>query len=283
MFKIQVFWALLLAISSTQALTNRLIAIDIYGQRTITDEFCKSKPSFDGGLELNNDMIDFIAPNAFTLCKSATAVYLYSNNIKSVHKDTFKYNIKLKNIQLPCNRIRYLHDDTFATLTELEELSLDANQLVEFWPQIIANLNSLRILRVAFNYLNELDAEAILQTSLNLVELNIERNKLSCERDEQIKMMLESRNISWPACCGGLGWCTRFHGHEDKPVCGPLVDKQPWDRKEMEINDNGIVLRTKAPVLRQRSYLKCKKFSTCEKEVLPYLSSKRNRCVVFTN
>ena len=74
---------------------------------------------------------------------SLTEICLFSNQIQSIDKDTFKDLNYLTIIDLSWNQIKSIHQDTFQGLTNLTKINLWENQIESIHQDTFKGLNSL--------------------------------------------------------------------------------------------------------------------------------------------
>lgn len=107
-------------------------------------------------LDLSNNMITDIAPDAFENLTKLTLLNLNYNQLKTLPKDTFHSLIQLKWLYLGSNQLEDLHKDAFYNLTDMDWLDLRENQLKTLDKDMFKSFNKLRLLRLGGNQLQSI-------------------------------------------------------------------------------------------------------------------------------
>ncbi|PSN52712.1 hypothetical protein C0J52_09375 [Blattella germanica] len=151
-------------------------------------------------LNLSNNIINKIENVAFMGLGDLQVIDLSSNNITTLHNDTFRYPPKLKWLSLAYNHLQvllgipFLISDslevlhlehcgfteisfhTFERITYLRELYLSKNDIKTIIPDSGSSLRQLKVLNLSDNLLKRLHEEVI--SLPNLENLNYTNNKI---------------------------------------------------------------------------------------------------------
>ncbi|XP_072025721.1 uncharacterized protein [Amphiura filiformis] len=149
----------------------------------------------------NNNIGNLITDN---LDEIRTLLYLdlSHNQIKKVAREPFRYNTKLKFLNLGWNRIENVVANAFAPLQKLNRLLMPSNALARI-PTAISNLSALTHVDLSKNRLTTIDQTALQKTPL-VQFLNLESNMISAidaniirQLPQLISLMLTQNQISY--------------------------------------------------------------------------------------
>jgi len=103
-------------------------------------------------LNLTDNIIDTIEPDAFDDLDVLTSLYLSNNKIRFIEADTFEWGPeKLEIIKLDYNRMEVIQQDVFEELNFLEEIDLSNNRLNYIHPNAFRELKKLKTLTLDNN------------------------------------------------------------------------------------------------------------------------------------
>ena len=112
-------------------------------------------------LDLDNNQLTTIQPNAFAGLTSLMGISLEINQLTTIQPKAFAGLPNLKNLFLSNNKLTTIPPNAFAGLPNLGWLFLDYNQLTTIPTNAFAGLNNLQRLQLQQNPLNEKTKEAI--------------------------------------------------------------------------------------------------------------------------
>ena len=160
-------------------------------------------------LDLGHNYINKLPPELFYDLKELTKLNLYcvssvgcDTNVKeslhSLDKDQFKYNTKLKNLNIGGNDLGSLHKDLFTHNTKLTELDIGDNRLTRLDKDQFKTNTELTKLSLYDNKLNSLDKDQF-KTNTELTKLSLGRNWLgSLDKDQfRYNTKLTSLNLHY--------------------------------------------------------------------------------------
>lgn len=177
-------------------------------------------------LKIPNIGIEEVVPKAFHSCPKLEILILRDNKIKSLSKELLEVHTILKYIDLSNNVLQILPEELFSDVRSLKELNLNGNHLKTFNPDLIKPCPALRELKLASNDLLELNIQKILDYAPELRVVAFNDNQMRCERTQQIKEILEEKQVSANLEYVGTG---RSRIHPTKSVekirC---LDDVPW-------------------------------------------------------
>lgn len=150
----------------------------------LTEDICNAFPNAEK-LEFYVKIED-ILPEAFVKCTKVKYIFLNDNNIRTLHRDTFRYNIQLDELEIQRNNLKELNTWLFASLVNLKLLNLHGNYLTEFPAELVRNNKKLITLNLSTNDLLDLDAAALVEYIPNLKSIIMNNNQFSCDRMQQI-------------------------------------------------------------------------------------------------
>ena len=174
-------------------------------------------------LYLNQEKIDYLAPDCFTNLTQLANLDLSENNLSCIDANLFQSLINLRELYLGYNQLKMLDPSTFNSLTSLEELYLNYNQLKSLDPSLFRNLTNLHYLYLNYNELNSLDP-LVFDYLTHLTILDLSNNNLitisptvfeSIGNSGQISIYIEdnpvaSSNLSSAYFCQENTLCTIY-------------------------------------------------------------------------
>uniref|UniRef100_A0A3B3VHB2 Ig-like domain-containing protein n=1 Tax=Poecilia latipinna TaxID=48699 RepID=A0A3B3VHB2_9TELE len=133
-------------------------------------------------LELSDNMISVLEPNAFSSLQNLQSLSLRGNQLKLVPMGAFSRLSNLTSLDLSGNKIVILLDFTFQDLKSLKnlELHLVNTNLAVVQPYALGGLRQIRLLNLSTNSLVTLE-EGAFQSVNTLETLRLDRNPLACD------------------------------------------------------------------------------------------------------
>lgn len=157
------------------------------------EDICSAFPNVEY-LDLSYARIEEILPGALDKCKNVRNINLNNNNIRVLPRDTFRYNLQVKYLNMQRCHLKKLETWLFTSLFSLTELNLDGNFLTEFSSDLVKTNKNLTYLNLSANDLLDIDEVKLLEYLPNLKSLALSNNQLSCDRIQQIKSNLDGSN-----------------------------------------------------------------------------------------
>lgn len=145
-------------------------------------------------IQLGNNNIEEIHPNALTTLINLERINLRLNNLKEIPENLFHDNSKLLSLDLSHNHIEQIYPKTFSRLTQLESVNLTYNRLVEVDVNLFAVHNQLQKLWLNNNRLVAFKYREVERRLEKLKFISIADNKFSCSF--MGKMIDGLRNLS---------------------------------------------------------------------------------------
>lgn len=102
---------------------------------------------------------------------------------QSIHKDTFKSQVKLVALDLSHNMIKNISSDVYSNMNELQILNLQHNQVSEIHSDHFSHLPNLHVLMLSFNQIQTLHPKALVNLQ-SLDSLSLNHNHLPTIPDE---------------------------------------------------------------------------------------------------
>lgn len=162
---------------------------------TWTSHVCEAFPNLNN-LEVDLVYLRDIAPGALDNCTNLEVVSFWTNQLTRFDRDNFRYNYKLREINVQSNKIFYIHPETFNHLTNLEVLSINENSLKIFPLDKISRLEKLRTLYLDTNNLEDLDEDLMIEKFPALTTVYMDDNNFECDRLREILSAFAKKNIS---------------------------------------------------------------------------------------
>ena len=202
-------------------------------------------------VDLSRNALVVIQPNTFKHNHVLETLSLANNELLQLPEEGSFLNTKsLRILDLSACNLSNIPPNTFRKIPKLQTLYISHNKLKDLPP--LQSVQGLKILDVRYNYLTDLDSEA-LSTSPNLIHLNLSYNKLSTLNKT---VMSQLANVSTPADLKGNPWvcdCAFYiihswcssHGVELEIVCSspPKCSDKLWTdcyKSGCEGNDVGV-------------------------------------------
>lgn len=162
---------------------------------TWTSHVCETFPKLYN-LEVDLVYLRDIAAGALDNCTNLEIISFWTNQLSRFDRDNFRYNYKLREINVQSNRIFYIHPETFNHLANLEVLSINENSLKDFPMEKINRLEKLRTIYLDTNELEDLDEDLMIEKFPSLATVYMDDNNFECDRLREILSAFAKKNIS---------------------------------------------------------------------------------------
>ncbi|KAI1289154.1 Chaoptin [Halotydeus destructor] len=131
-------------------------------------------------IDLSQNFIEFLSPEAFKEDFSLQVLDLSSNRITELFSDVFRDNVNLRVLDISNNKLITLADNVFRLNHQLEIVNLDDNKLTCLPTSALRHVSStIRILSCAHNRIRFLRLEDVQLVSFNrLLELDVSDNQI---------------------------------------------------------------------------------------------------------
>lgn len=150
-------------------------------------------------INLNNNEIEAIDPDAFRDVSQVNSILLSGNKIKKISSKTFFNLSKLTTLQIHENAIAEIEDDAFCVLPQLRELKLNDNKIVRLSKNLFRDLQSLESLWLSRNAITSIPRNAF-QGTPRLSSLSLSGNQI--RTIETFAFM--GASIKWISLCGNV-------------------------------------------------------------------------------
>lgn len=165
------------------------------GKKILKALYCNEAMSTKGFYAWGRSLTE-VQPNTFWKCKEVNEIYLHKNQIKELHKDTFKFNAKTKTLSLDCNKLSFLPNELFKPMVNLEHLDLSGNPLGTYEPVLASQLPKLISLAIVGIKLHELSPQIVKEKLPQLKKIRFDKNLIECNTFESLRSELSIRGIS---------------------------------------------------------------------------------------
>jgi Leucine-rich repeat (LRR) protein len=115
-------------------------------------------------LQLQENAISLIEPNAFNKTRGVNNVYLNENHLTRIEKGIFTGLSEVKLLSLSRNKLDRIENNAFIELKSLITLSLSDNFLDKITPKILAGLEKLKTLELNGNQLRKIHKDTFSET-----------------------------------------------------------------------------------------------------------------------
>ncbi|CAG5078772.1 Oidioi.mRNA.OKI2018_I69.PAR.g9082.t1.cds [Oikopleura dioica] len=129
-------------------------------------------------LQLQENAISLIEPNAFNKTRGVNNVFLNENHLTRIEKETFSGLLDVKLLSLSKNKLDKIENFAFVELHSLITLSLSDNFLDKITPKILEGLEKLKTLELNGNQLRKLHKDTFSETK-QLKNLDLSENLLT--------------------------------------------------------------------------------------------------------
>lgn len=126
--------------------------------------------------------------------ENLTYLYLRSNLIKSIHRDTFSKLIYLTTIHIDNNLIEFLDEDLFRNNKNIKWISLSDNYLQQIQDNTFKNLMNITNIELAYNNLTEL-TPSIFKNNRKLKNLSLTGNLFDSITKSIFELLPELENV----------------------------------------------------------------------------------------
>lgn len=145
-------------------------------------------------IQLGNNNIEEIHPNALKTLINLEWINLRLNNLREIPEELFQENTRLVLLDMSHNHIEQIYPKTFSRLPQLESVNLTYNRLVEVDVNLFAVPNQLQKLWLSNNRLVEFKYYEIEKRLRKLQFISIADNEFNCSF--MGKMIDGLRNLS---------------------------------------------------------------------------------------
>jgi len=129
-------------------------------------------------LQLQENAISLIEPNAFNKTRGVNNVFLNENHLTRIEKGIFSGLSEVKLLSLSRNKLDKIENNAFIELKSLITLSLSENFLDKMTPKILAGLEKLKTLELNSNQLRKVHKDIFSETKA-IKNLDLSANLLT--------------------------------------------------------------------------------------------------------
>lgn len=160
----------------------------------LTGDICEALPFLDTYWAESLGLISVDA-NAFEKCTKLKMIFLDYNSLTTLPSGVFDFNVALTEVYLLGNKLSKIDENLFKNNLNLERISLSYNQLQEFsFSTEMPVMTKLTLIYLKENELTDVGVETLLEKCPYLHRIDLDDNKIACERQQQIIDALKARN-----------------------------------------------------------------------------------------
>lgn len=170
---------------------NATLITDLMVQQStlpkLTSDICDNFHQLKS-LDLSNNSIEVISPQAFYNCALLKFLYIEGNRLQELPEDTFKQNPGLQFLHAQNNRLRKVENGLLKGLL-LRSFNLRANNLSCLSDSVIKTCGNVEIFSLEDNQLLDVNLELMVDTMKNLKIVRISGNFFMCGKMKEMVSM----------------------------------------------------------------------------------------------
>lgn len=169
--------------------------IDSWNVPILSKMICKSLPELEE-FDVSFRSIEEIEDGGFEHCTKIKIINLSNNLLTNLDKNTFKGLENLEELHLQYNNITKIDLDLTASI-QLRVLEIYSLNMLNFVTETLREQRNLRFFYISSNNLRDIDIEEIVKFCPKLNYISLVHNKFKCSRHNEIKSILERKNIGY--------------------------------------------------------------------------------------